>query len=107
MSNSEQLIYKVIFTQQDSVHELYARSIGEDDLLGFIQVDEIVFSDNAGVFADSFEEQIKQNKVITVLLPLHAILRIDIVARDYPVNFSDSKTNVRRLPSSGWSREKK
>lgn len=105
---SDQTIYKVIFTQQSKVFELYAKEIGEDELLGFIQVSDILLSGPDSVVADPSEAEIKAEfeNVETTLIPMHSIIRIDIVNRQGPAKIVDGDTNVRHFPSSSRPKDK-
>ena len=73
-------LYKVVFVQRDEVLELYARYITEDSLVGFVEVEELVFSDpDTDIVINPSLEKLKQqfDGVQRTYLPIHAILRID------------------------------
>ena len=74
-------IYKVIFMNQGQVYEIYARSISQGGLFGFIEVEEIVFGERSSVVVDPSEEKLKSEfeNVKRTYLPMHAIIRIDEV----------------------------
>ena len=36
-------LYKVIFMSQGQVYEIYARSVGQGDMFGFVAIEELVF----------------------------------------------------------------
>ena len=38
-------LYKVIFMNQGQVYEIYAQSVGQGSLFGFIEVEELVFGE--------------------------------------------------------------
>ena len=40
----EQTLYRVIFTQEDKVYEVYARYLSEESLMGFIEIEEFLFN---------------------------------------------------------------
>ena len=40
---SKDRIYKVVFLNQGSVVELYARQVGQGELFGFVEVEDLVF----------------------------------------------------------------
>ena len=74
-------LFKVIFMSQGQVYEIYARSVGHGELLGFVEVEELVFGERSSVVVDPSEEKIKSEfkNVRRTYLPMHAIIRIDEV----------------------------
>ncbi len=84
MIEQEQIIYRVIFEHQDKFYEIYAKSISEGALMGFIEIEEIVFSDSNAVLIDPAEERLRSEfkNVKRSYVPLHSIIRIDEVMQD-------------------------
>lgn len=78
---NDDLLYKVVFTQFEKVYEVYAKYISEETLMGFIEVDELVFSDSTSVVVDPAEEKLKSEfkGVKRSYIPMHTVLRIDEV----------------------------
>ncbi len=78
---SKKQLYKVVFMSQGQIYEIYARSVGQGDLFGFIAVEELVFGERTTVVVDPSEEKIKAEfeNVRRTYLPMHSILRIDEV----------------------------
>ena len=76
-------IFKVLFVNQGKVYEVYARKVAHGSLFGFIEVEEMVFGERAGVVLDPAEERIKSEfaGVKRTYLPLHSVLRIDEVKK--------------------------
>ena len=74
-------VYRILFTQADKPFEVYARYISEETLMGFIEVEELVFNESASVLVDPAEEKMKLefSNVKRCYIPMHAILRIDEV----------------------------
>lgn len=74
-------IYRVLFMSQGKVYEVYARSVGQGGLFGFIEIEELVFGARSSVVVDPSEERIKAEfeGVKRTYLPMHSILRIDEV----------------------------
>jgi hypothetical protein len=77
-------LYKVIFMNQGRVYEIYARSIGQGALFGFIEIEELVFGNRSSVVVDPSEEKIKTEfeGVKRTYLPMHAVMRIDEVEKE-------------------------
>lgn len=76
-------IYKVSFVNQGKVYEIYARSVGQGALFGFIEVEKLVFGERSTVVVDPGEERIKAEfaGVRRTYIPMHAVLRIDEVEK--------------------------
>jgi hypothetical protein len=66
---------------QGQVYEIFARSISQGGLFGFIEVEEIVFGERSTVVVDPSEEKLKTEfqGVKRTYLPMHSIIRIDEV----------------------------
>jgi hypothetical protein len=80
MADNE-LIYRVIFLQADKQYEIYAKYISEESLMGFIEVEEIVFGNTSDVVVDPSEERLKNEfkGVVRFYVPMHQLIRIDEV----------------------------
>jgi hypothetical protein len=74
-------IFKVIFVNQGKVYEIYARKVSHGALLGFVEVEELIFGERTAVVVDPAEERIKAEfeGVRRTYLPMHSVLRIDEV----------------------------
>jgi len=56
---AEEHVYKIIFTNQGQVYELYARHVSQGDLFGFIEVEQLLFGERSKLIVDSSEERLK------------------------------------------------
>ena len=52
-------IYKIVFFQNNEVYEVYAKSIFQSDLYGFVEVEEYLFDQNSKIVVDTSEEKLK------------------------------------------------
>ena len=99
--SSEQTMYRVVFLQEDKVYEVYARYLTEESLMGFIEIEELVFADDSALVVDPSEEKLRTEfaEVKRSYIPMHHILRIDEVVRKGPAKIKESgKTgNVHHL----------
>jgi len=79
----DKTLYKVIFMSQGQVYEIYARSVGQGEMFGFVEVEGIVFGERTTVVVDPSEEKIKSEfaGVERTYLPMHTIIRIDEVKK--------------------------
>lgn len=81
---SKKTIYKIIFQSQGKIYDIFARSIYEGEMMGFIVVEEIIFGERSSVVLDPAEENLKSEfeDVLRTFIPLHTIIRIDEVERE-------------------------
>jgi hypothetical protein len=78
---SKQRLYRVSFTNQGQVYEIYARNVSHGSLLGFVEVEQLVFGEKSGVVVDPGEEKLKTEfaHVARSYIPVHSVIRIDEV----------------------------
>ncbi len=97
----DQTLYRIIFTQEDKVYEVYARYLSEESLMGFIEIEELLFSEPESVVIDPIEEKLRQEfqEVKRSYIPLHHVLRIDEVVKKGSPKIKDheKKGNVHHL----------
>lgn len=94
-------IYKIIFMNQGQVFEIYARSISQGSLFGFIEVEELIFGERSSVVVDPSEEKLKTEfeGVRRSYIPMHAVIRIDEVDKQGPGKISSvDSDNVTAFP---------
>lgn len=96
-------IYRVLFFQNGKQYEIYARYLSEDSLMGFIEVEELIFSDHTSVVVDPTEEKLRTEfkQVKRSYIPFHAIIRIDEVQQEGTARIqdaSDKQSNVSPFP---------
>ena len=89
---AEQHIFKIIFMSQGQVYEIYAHSISQGGLFGFVEVEEIVFGEKTQVVVDPSEERLKVEfeGVKRTYIPMHAVIRIDEVEKEGTGRIRDS-----------------
>lgn len=82
-SAGKKRLYKVIFVNQGKVYEVYARSVSQGNLYGFIEIEELVFGEKSAVVIDPTEERLRNefDGVKVSYVPIHAVIRIDEVER--------------------------
>lgn len=75
--------YRVAFHNQGKVFEIYARSVHQGAILGFIEVEEILFGEKTSLVVDPSEENLKAEfaGVSRTYIPMHAVIRIDVVEK--------------------------
>jgi hypothetical protein len=94
-------VYKVLFVNQGKVYEIYARSVSQGDLFGFLAVEDLVFGERSSVVVDPSEERIRSEfaGVKRSYIPLHAVLRVDEVEKQGVSKISAAEGgNVTQFP---------
>ena len=78
---AEPTIYRVTFLNQGQVYEVFARRVAQGGLLGFVEVEGLIFGERSRIIVDSSEERLKSEfeGVRRLYLPLHSVVRIDEV----------------------------
>ncbi len=75
--------YRVTFFNQGKIYEIYARSVHQSGLMGFVEVEELLFGEKSSVVVDPSEENLKTEfaGVNRTYIPMHAVVRIDEVEK--------------------------
>ena len=78
---SKKKLYKITFSNQGKLYELYANEVSNSNLLGFIEIESLVFGEKTSLVVDPSEEKIKTEfeGVKRTYVPMHSVLRIDEV----------------------------
>jgi hypothetical protein len=101
-SNSNR-IYKVLFLNQGKVYELYARYIGQGEIYGFIEIEELIFGEQSKLVVNPSEERLQAEfaGVRRSFVPIHSVIRIDEVEKEGISKIRDdvdSNGNVTAFP---------
>ncbi|MDP1574863.1 MAG: DUF1820 family protein [Coxiellaceae bacterium] len=106
----ENPLYRILFMQNDRVYVVYAKYLSEESLMGFIEIEELIFGEtSADLLIDPAEEKLRNEfekefkDVKRSYIPLHSILRIDEVVKEGVARVvsdasADKKSNVSHLP---------
>jgi len=97
----DKILYRVRFISQDKVFEIYAREVYQGDLYGFVMVEDLVFDANTTVLVDPGEEKLKSEfeGVSQTIIPMHSIIRIDMVEKRGVSKVVELDGNVAQFPS--------
>jgi hypothetical protein len=76
-------LYRVQFYSHGKVYQLYARTVGQGEFHGFVDVEDLVFDDRSELVIDPSAERLKAEfeGVGVIHVPLHAVIRIDQVEK--------------------------
>ena len=98
---SKKGIYKIVFVQLGEIYEIYAKSIYQSDMYGFIEAEDYMFDQNSQIVVDTSEEKLKAtfSGVKRSYIPISTILRIDEVDKKGNAKITKNKDgNVMPLP---------
>lgn len=90
---ADERAYRVSFMQQREVYELYARHVSQGGLLGFVEIEGLLFGERSKVVVDPSEERLKTEfeGVRRIYVPMHAVIRIDEVERQGVSRISEQR----------------
>jgi hypothetical protein len=76
-------LYRVTFLNQGEIYEVFARSVSQGGILGFVEVEGLVFGEKTRMVVDPVEERLEREfaGVKRCFLPMHSIVRIDEVEK--------------------------
>lgn len=86
-------IYKIIFRNEGQLFEVYAESVTQGSLFGFVEVEGLLFGERSQVVIDPTEAQLQKEfeGVSRFHIPLPLIVRIDEVEKRGVSRISESK----------------
>lgn len=84
-------IYRISFLNQGQVYEVYAKHVAQGGLLGFVEVEDLVFGETTQLVVDPGEERLRNEfqGVKRFYVPLQAVIRIDEVDQRGPSRISE------------------
>ena len=100
---SKKKLYKITFSNQGKLYELYANEVSNSNLLGFIEIESLVFGEKTSLVVDPSEEKIKTEfeGVKRTYVPMHSVLRIDEVYEQGVSKVSKAEGgNVTQMPNT-------
>ena len=105
---SDKSVFKIAFVNQGKVYEVYARSINQSGMLGFIEVEGFIFGEKSAVVIDPSEEKLKAEfaGVKRCFIPMHSVIRIDEVEKEGVakiVSMEGKEHQVINFPGSMYS----
>ena len=103
---TKKTLFRIIFANQEVVYEIYALSVRESELFGFLEVEGLLFGEQTTLLVDPSEERLKLefSGVESTFIPMHAVYRIDKVAKQGPAKVRDNvgyNNKISPFPSKG------
>lgn len=79
-------LFRIVFVNQGKVYEIYARKVGQGEMLGFVAVEGPVFGARTSVVVDPSEERLRDEfaGVKRFHVPMHSVIRVDEVEKQGP-----------------------
>lgn len=76
-------LFRIAFVNHGKVYEVYARKVGQGAMLGFVDVEDLVFGERSTVVVDPSEEKLSTefSGVRRFHVPVHSVIRIDEVEK--------------------------
>lgn len=94
-------IYRIRFLSEDKVYEIYAKQVYQGGLYGFVVIEDILFGETGSIVVDPAEERLKREfeGVRQTHVPMHAVLRIDLVEKQGVARIQTAEGKVAAFPS--------
>lgn len=100
---NKSVLYKISFYNQGNVYEIYAKSVSQAGLYGFIEAEELQLNTASAVVVDPSEERLKTefDGVQKTFIPMHNIIRIDQVDKKgiAKIHEPNVESNVKPFPA--------
>ena len=94
----EDTLFRIRFYHEENVYEIYARSLAQESIFGFLEAEDLVFSDSSSqLVIDPAEEKLRKEfeGVICTYIPMHAVIRIDEVKKQGVAKVSDAPKDAK------------
>ena len=96
MADNKSHIYRIYFHSHGQIYEVYAHSIYQSDLYGFVEIEDYIFGEESqSTVIDPSKEKLRTEfeSVQRSFIPMHAIIRIDEVGKEGTAKITDSSGN--------------
>lgn len=101
-------LYRVQFVSNGERYELYAKEVSQGGLFGFIEVGDFVWNTHSNVVVDPSHERLKSEfaDVTSTYVPMHNVLRIDVVKKQGSAKISKLSDKVAAFPNPIYTPKK-
>ena len=103
MPKSKNHTFRIQFHNNNRIYELYAHEVSQSEMMGFIEIGQILFGEHTKLLIDPAEEKLKHEfaGVKHTYIPHHSIIRIDEVESSGKNRILDSEgSTVTSFPGS-------
>ncbi len=89
-------IFRVVFVNNGKTYEVYAKSVTQGNLYGFVEIQQILFNNRSGILVDPSEEKLKAEfqGVKSTQIPIHSVIRIDEVDKPGVAKIGEASSSV-------------
>lgn len=103
-----QPVYRVQFVSNGQRYELYVRQVSQGALFGFIEIGDFVWDTHSSVVVDPSHEKLKSEfaDVTSTYVPMHNVLRIDVVKKQGSAKISTLSDKVTAFPGPIYTPKK-
>ena len=104
-------VYKIVFMNKGKIYEIFARTIHQGELYGFVEIEDLIFQNTSSVLVDPSEEKLRDEfkGVRRTYIPMHSVIRIDEVGKEGQgkiLDIDEGASNITHFPTSIYSPEK-
>lgn len=101
-------LYRIIFINQEKTYEVYASKVVQDNLFGFILLEDLVFGETSSLVVDPGQERLKSEfqGVKRTYVPMHSVIRIDEVEKEgiAKITSMSKEGNVSQFPTTIYTK---
>jgi len=96
-------IFRIQFINQGKIYQLYAETVAQAEVYGFVEIRQLIFGETAGLVVDPAEERLKSefDGVSRILVPMHSVIRIDEVEKRGQSKILELDENANITPFPG------
>ncbi len=89
-------IFRGVFVNNGKTYEVYAKSVTQGNLYGFVEIQQILFNNRSGILVDPSEEKLKAEfqGVKSTQIPIHSVIRIDEVDKQGVAKIGEASNSV-------------
>ena len=109
MAKSKAHTFRIQFHNNNRIYELYAHEVAQAQMMGFIEVGQIIFGEHSKILIDPAEEKLKSEfgNVKYSYIPHHSVIRIDEVEQSGKNRILDSEgSSITNFPGASLAPQK-
>lgn len=102
MSDSDDIIYRVLFHNQGKIYDVYVSSVDRAQIFGFLELKDFQFSKPSSMVIDPTEDKLRHEfeSANRVLVPIANVERIDEVSKVGEAKITESDgSNIHHFPT--------